>query len=174
MASLHGLLVIDKPGGLTSREMVNRVQGWLPPRTRIGHTGTLDPLATGVLVVCIGTATRLTEYVQRMDKVYEVRIHLGARSDTDDADGTIQECEHPGAPPDGAAVADCLQHFVGEIEQVPPNYSAARVSGRRAYELARRGREVDLQPRLVRIYAIDLLAYAYPELTLRVRCGKGT
>jgi len=173
-AALHGLLVIDKPGGVTSRDVVDRVQPWFPPRTRIGHTGTLDPLATGVLVLCVGAATRLTEYVQRMEKVYEIRIRLGARSDTDDADGVVAMESQMGEPPDRSAIERYLQGFLGETEQVPPVYSAARVAGRRAYDLARRGREVDLKPRKVTIYAIDVLSYAYPSLGLGVRCGKGT
>src|SRR5437660_345329 len=93
----HGLLVVDKPGGLTSRDVVNRVQRWFPRDTRIGHTGTLDPLATGVLVLCLGVATRLMEYIQAMSKTYRTRLLLGARSDTDDADGTITP--HPDPPP---------------------------------------------------------------------------
>src|SRR5262245_52739972 len=87
---LHGLLVIDKPGGMTSRDVVNRAQGWFPPGSRIGHTGTLDPLATGVLVLCVGAATRLSHYVQQMEKTYRAMFMLGARSDTDDADGSIE------------------------------------------------------------------------------------
>src|SRR5438445_1093142 len=104
-APSHGLMVLDKPGGLTSREVVDRAQRWFPPRTRLGHTGTLDPLATGVLVLCVGTATRLTEYVQRMEKTYEAGICLGARSDTDDADGKIEQTLPAPLPPDTAAVA---------------------------------------------------------------------
>jgi tRNA pseudouridine55 synthase len=173
-AALHGLLVIDKPGGLTSRDVVDHVQIWFPPHTRIGHTGTLDPLATGVLVLCVGTATRLTEYVQQMEKVYEIRIRLGARSDTDDADGVIAMQNQMGGPPERRVIERHLQGFLGETEQVPPIYSAARVGGRRAYDLARRGREVDLKPRKVTIHAIEVLAYDYPSLELRVRCGKGT
>jgi tRNA pseudouridine55 synthase len=169
----HGLLVLDKPGGLTSRAVVDQVQRWFPRGTRVGHTGTLDPLATGVLVVCVGVATRLTEYVQDMDKVYGASLLLGARSDTDDADGTVT----PAAvdqPPDRDAVLRSVQEFIGKIDQLPPAYSAARVSGRRAYDLARRGAEVALRPRRVRIYGIDVLAYDYPRLELEVRCGKGT
>src|SRR5712691_4602692 len=150
-SAFHGLLVIDKPPGITSRDAVNRVQGWFPPRTHIGHTGTLDPLATGVLVICVGAATRLAEYVQRMEKVYEVDIQLGARSDTDDAQGNIEHQTGVTTPPDRATVAGCLQEFLGQIEQVPPRFSAARVKGRRAYDLARRGRKVELKPRTVRI-----------------------
>ena len=114
-----GLLVLDKPTGLTSRDAVNRAQKWFPRRTRIGHTGTLDPLATGVLVLCVGAATRLTEYVQRMEKVYRAVIRLGARSDTDDAEGTITPAA-VAEPPDKDQVREALQSFVGEIEQAPP------------------------------------------------------
>src|ERR671922_2013545 len=94
----HGLLVLDKPGGMTSRDAVNRAQGWFPRGTRIGHSGTLDPLATGVLVLCLGSATRLTEYVQQMGKTYRTRLLLGARSDTEDADGTITQLDGARAP----------------------------------------------------------------------------
>src|SRR4029077_9150968 len=102
-SAVNGLLVIDKPAGMTSRAVVNRVQGWFPRGTAIGHTGTLDPLATGVLVVCLGSATRLTEYVQDMDKTYRARLLLGARSDTDDADGSVVKVE-VAEPPSAAAV----------------------------------------------------------------------
>ncbi len=169
----HGILVIDKPQGVTSRAAVNRVQAWFPGKTRIGHTGTLDPLATGVLVVCVGLATRLTEYIQQMDKVYRATIRLGARSDTDDAEGAISAT--PGVrPPPLPVIARSVGEFVGEIDQVPPAYSAARVSGERAYRLAHQGREVRLRPRLVSIYEVQLLNYEYPILALEIRCGKGT
>ncbi len=169
----NGLLVIDKPGGMTSRAVVNRGQGWFPRGTRIGHAGTLDPLATGVLVLCVGTATRLTEYVQRMEKTYRAGLLLGSRSDTDDADGMIEAVEVP-RPPDWTTVARHLQGFVGRIEQVPPDHSAAKVSGRRAYDLARTGQKVSLEPRPAQVYGIDILSYDYPLLDLEVRCGKGT
>src|SRR5438067_9262659 len=102
----HGLLVLDKPGGLTSRDAVDRAQRWFPPGTRVGHTGTLDPLATGVLVLCVGVATRLVEYVQRMEKTYHAGLLLGARSTTDDADGKV-EAAAVGQPPERAQVAAC-------------------------------------------------------------------
>ncbi len=164
--------MVDKPGGLTSRDVVNRVQGCFPRGTRIGHTGTLDPLATGVLVLCLGQATRLTEYVQDMGKAYRAVFRLGARSDTDDADGAVEAVVGP--MPDREMVTNALSAFVGEIDQVPPAYSAAKVSGARAYDLARKGRDVALPPRRVRIDAIDVLAYDYPRLEVEVRCGKGT
>jgi tRNA pseudouridine55 synthase len=168
-----GLLVLDKPVGLTSRDAVNRALGWFPRGTRIGHTGTLDPLATGVLVLCIGAATRLTEYIQQMSKLYRAGIKLDATSDTDDAQGTITPTPEV-HPPTRAAVEQALGSFVGAIEQVPPAFSAARVTGRRAYDLARQGKDVRLSPRTVTICAIDVLSYSYPDLEIEVRCGKGT
>jgi tRNA pseudouridine55 synthase len=167
------LLVLDKPPALTSRDAVDRAMRWFPRGTRLGHTGTLDPLATGVLVLCVGAATRLTEYVQRMDKTYRAGLLLGARSDTDDADGTIESLATAAAP-DPETVMRLLREFIGEIEQVPPAYSAAKVSGRRSYDLARHGREASLQPRGVCIHNIQMLHYSYPRLELEVRCGKGT
>ncbi|MSQ95915.1 MAG: tRNA pseudouridine(55) synthase TruB [Gemmataceae bacterium] len=173
MTTIDGLLVIDKPRGMTSRDAVDRAQTWFPRNTRIGHTGTLDPLATGVLVLCIGTATRLTEYVQQMPKVYRAGITLGATSDTDDADGAITP--KPDAMiPDRDRIEQELAAFLGKIEQVPPAYSAAKVQGRRAYALARKGKEFDLQPRQVTIHRIDVLHYESPHLEILVRCGKGT
>jgi tRNA pseudouridine55 synthase len=171
--SLHGLLIVDKPGGITSRDAVNQALRWFPPKTPVGHTGTLDPLATGVLVLSVGKATRLSDYVQRMEKCYRAGIRLGARSDTDDAEGTIEAVPVP-APPHLDAVTRCLCEFIGVIDQVPPAFAAAKVAGQRAYDLARRGQEVSLAPRRVNIYEIKLLSYAYPRLDLEVRCGKGT
>jgi tRNA pseudouridine55 synthase len=169
----HGLLVLDKPAGLTSREAVDRAQRWFPKGTRIGHTGTLDPLATGVLVLTVGAATRLAEYVQRMEKAYRTTIHLGATSNSDDCEGTIVPT-NAAQPPDRAAVDRVVGEFIGEIDQVPPAFSAVNVTGQRAYRLARRGQPVSLAPRRVCIHAIDVLAYEYPQLELEVRCGKGT
>ncbi len=172
-SAFYGLLVIDKPAGMTSRHVVNRAQGWFPRRTRLGHAGTLDPLATGLLVLGVGQATRLTEYVQRMDKEYQAGLVLGASSDTDDVEGTITSGDVSTAPDRDKVLAE-LARFVGTIDQIPPDYSAAKVTGRRAYKLARQGKAVELKPRPVRIDAIDVLDYEYPRLALQVRCGKGT
>src|SRR6266851_3161180 len=173
MTAPDGLLVLDKPGGMTSRAALDRALQWFPRGTRMGHTGTLDPLATGVLVLCLGRATRLAEYVQRMSKTYRTSLLLGARSDTDDADGTITPVSGAIAP-DAATVRSCLAGFIGTMDQVPPAFSAAKVTGKRAYDLARAGQEVVLQSRPVTIHAIDVLHFAYPHLELEVRCGKGT
>lgn len=170
---MNGLLVIDKPGGMTSRDAVNRVQRWFPRKTKIGHTGTLDPLATGVLVVCVGAATRLADYVQAMGKSYSSRFRLGATSTSDDADGTVTEA--PEAPPPTRERIDAaLAGFIGTIEQTPPAVSALKVGGRRAHDLVRRGQDVALAPRTVRIDAIRVVRYEWPFLDVEVDCGKGT
>jgi tRNA pseudouridine55 synthase len=172
-ATPNGLLVLDKPPGITSRAALDRAQRWFPRDTRLGHTGTLDPLATGVLVLCVGRATRLTEFVQDMPKAYDADITLGARSATDDAEGPITSVAVE-SPPDRATVETALASFLGTIQQVPPAYSAAKLAGRRSYDLARQGRAAELAPRTVRIDRIEVLAYEFPTLRLQIDCGKGT
>jgi tRNA pseudouridine55 synthase len=169
----QGFLVLDKPAGPTSRDVVNRVLRSLPPRTRIGHTGTLDPLATGVLVVAIGAATRLTSYVQSMSKIYQSKLRLGQVSDTDDAAGKVETMEAAEVP-SRSALQSCLESMCGEIEQLPPAFSAAKLEGRRAYDLARRGKAVSLKPRRVQVHTIEVVNFEYPHLDLVVKCGKGT
>ncbi|MCI0741709.1 MAG: tRNA pseudouridine(55) synthase TruB [Gemmataceae bacterium] len=173
MTHCDGFLVIDKPAGVTSRRVVDRALRWFGRGTKMGHAGTLDPSATGVLVLCVGQATRLTEYVQQLEKVYRAEIRLGAVSDTDDADGKITPVE-VASPPDRAKVETALSEFVGVIKQVPPVYSANKIQGRRAYELARKGKEVELSPKSVVVHEIRILDYDYPRLDVEVRCGSGT
>ncbi len=168
-----GFYNIRKPQGPTSHDVVARVRRLLPRKTRVGHAGTLDPFADGVLVVCVGHATRLAEYVQRSPKRYRARIRLGARSTTDDPMGEIVQAPDASAPPE-QALREALRRFVGEIEQTPPAHSAVHVDGQRAYKLARRGEAVELPPRLVRVYGVDLMAYAYPHVDVDIRCGSGT
>lgn len=171
--TMDGFLVIDKPGGMTSRNVVNIAQRWFPRKTKIGHTGTLDPLATGVLVLCIGKATKLADRVQAMGKTYHTRILLGATSTTDDADGTLSQ-QPVSETPSEARIRELLPAFIGEILQQPPIVSALKVDGRRAYDLARRGEDVKLEPRTVRIDDIRMLSYEWPYLELEIDCGKGT
>lgn len=170
---MDGFLVIDKPAGMTSRDVVNVAQRWFPRKTKIGHAGTLDPLATGVLVLCVGAATKLVERVQAMGKTYHTRILLGFTSTTDDADGTLSAYA-AGEVPSDAMIRELLPQFVGEIQQLPPTVSALKIDGQRAYDLARRGQEVKLQPRIVQVDAIRMLAYEWPHLDLEIDCGKGT
>src|SRR3954463_11650952 len=135
--SMFGFLNIDKPAGMTSRDVVNQVQRALRP-LKVGHAGTLDPLATGVLVIAVGQATRLVQYVQRLPKTYRGTFLLGRRSDTEDVDGQVVELID--APtPSLPALESAAQQFIGTIQQRPPAYSALKIAGQRAYELARRG-----------------------------------
>ncbi|QDU64548.1 tRNA pseudouridine synthase B [Planctomycetes bacterium Pan216] len=165
-------LAIDKPGAMSSRRVVDIVGRCVGTR-KVGHAGTLDPLATGVLVTAIGRATRLVEYVQRMPKTYEAEFQLGATSDTDDIEGEVHVREDV-VMPDEATIRKALEPFVGTIDQVPPAYSALKLEGRRAYDLARRGEEVVLNARPVTIHAITLLGLELPRLRLRIECGSGT
>jgi tRNA pseudouridine55 synthase len=169
---MFGLLNIDKPAGLTSRDAVNRVQRLVRPH-KVGHAGTLDPLATGVLVVAVGQATRLIEYVQRMRKTYQAVFQLGRTSDTEDVEGAVVEL--PGAlTPTRRELESAIPKFIGTIVQRPPAYSALKVAGRRAYQLARKGEAVELAPRPVEVFSIEIVRYAYPELELIIECGSGT
>jgi len=169
---MFGLLNIDKPAGMTSRDVVNGVQRLVRPH-KVGHAGTLDPLAKGVLMVAVGPATRLVEYVQQMPKTYQATFLLGRTSDTEDVEGTVVEVG--GAPiPDAHEIDAALPRFIGMIQQTPPAYSALKIAGRRAYRMARRGEAVELAARPVEIHAIEIVRYSYPELELLVRCGSGT
>jgi tRNA pseudouridine55 synthase len=165
-------LNLNKPTGITSRRVVDQVVR-LAPGTKVGHAGTLDPLASGVLVLCLGAATRLIEWVQRMPKTYVATIRLGARSNTLDVEGEVVEVEKPPVPGE-QDVRAAVASQIGEIWQRPPEFSALRVQGRRAHELARAGRSVELAPRLVRIDRILLRHYAWPLLELEIDCGGGT
>ena len=167
-----GVLNLSKPIGMTSRDVVDRVARPLR-KVKVGHAGTLDPLASGVLVVCVGAATRLIEYVQRMPKTYRARVRLGATSDTDDADSAIVEAIAPPVPTE-AELRAALATQVGTIDQVPPEFSAIKVAGERAYDLARAGREVVLKARPVTISRVELIEYAWPHAELEIDCGSGT
>lgn len=174
-----GVLVIDKPLGPTSMDVCRRirwrlVQGGAPKRVKVGHGGTLDPLATGVLVVMVGKATKLCERVMAGTKVYLTEIDLSCFSTTDDQEGEKTVVAVASPPPREAVDAACAR-FVGEaVMQTPPAYSAMKIDGQRAYDMARRGEEVKLAARPVRIDRVEVKAYAWPLLTVEVECGKGT
>ncbi len=169
--SVFGLLNIDKPAGPTSHDIVARVRRGTRVR-KVGHAGTLDPMATGVLVLCLGAATRLSEYVMASGKVYRARVRFGIETDTYDAEGTVV-AERPVAL-DRAAVEAALDAFRGTIEQVPPMYSAIQRGGRRLYELARAGQEVAREPRPVTIDRLALIAWEPPDAELEIACSPGT
>ena len=167
-----GVLVLDKPIGPTSREVIAAVTRRLGLPAS-GHCGTLDPLATGLLVLVSGYATRVQDLFMGHAKEYVARIRFGATSATDDAEGPI--VENVGAPPESiAGIAAALERFVGTIEQIPPALSAVHIDGERAFEKARRGESVDMPARRVVIHACEILGYDAPRLELRVRSGPGT
>jgi tRNA pseudouridine55 synthase len=179
---VNGFLNVNKPRGLSSRAVVDAVnrtlrelgfpRGKLP---KVGHAGTLDPLATGVLVVGLGSATRLMELVQSRSKTYRATFLLGRRSDTDDVAGSVVDGDHSRATQITRAELDgVLKDFRGRIEQVPPAYSAVHVEGRRAYQLARQGEAMTLQPRLVEVHRLDVLRFDPPTVSLEIECGSGT
>jgi tRNA pseudouridine55 synthase len=157
---------------MTSRAVVDQVVR-LVGRAKVGHAGTLDPLASGVLVVCVGPTTRLVEEIQGLPKSYRTVVRLGARSDTLDADGQIEVQEDPPVP-SRDDVAAAVAPLLGDVDQIPPEYSALKIGGRRAYDLARAGRSFDLAPRRVRIDRIEVLRYEWPRLELEIDCGSGT
>lgn len=170
--TIQGLLNIRKPSGMTSRDVVNVVQRLVRP-AKAGHAGTLDPLATGVLVVCVGAATRLIEHVQRLPKTYVGVFLLGRNSDTEDIEGRVAELADPPRPTFEQLSAAAVR-FTGEIMQRPPAYSALKVAGRRAYELARKGKPVELKPRPITVHRLEVKSFSYPEVALEVQCGGGT
>ena len=166
------MLNINKPAGMTSHDVVDAVRKILGVR-RVGHTGTLDPQATGVLPLCVGRATRIAQYLTQADKEYVMSLRLGITTDTLDAAGkeTGRATEVRVRREELEAVLPC---FVGEIQQVPPLFSAKKYHGERLYRLARRGEQVARQPVTVRIYTLEILEFAPPFATLRMRCSKGT
>lgn len=158
--------------GVTSRDVVDRVCAVLPRGTKVGHCGTLDPIATGVLLVCVGPATRLIQFGQDAEKRYVGDFRFGFRSNTEDRTGEVEAV--PGPEITRAALEGVLPSFVGDISQRPPAFSALRVNGRRAYDLARKGDEVDLAPRTIAIHEIELTRFEWPDFQISIRCGSGT
>ena len=172
MKTSRGILVIDKKAGPTSHDIVARMRRVLGLH-RIGHCGTLDPLATGVLVLCFGTYTRLSDVIAGADKEYRVRLCLGATSDTGDAEGVIESVAEMRIPSENEINA-VLVRYRGEIWQIPPDYSAVKVGGVRSYQLARRKKAVEIPARPVRILQLEALRCEYPDFEMRVVCSKGT
>ena len=170
---LQGVLNVDKPPGRSSAYVVNGVKRLLPRGTKIGHAGTLDPFATGVLLLLVGRATKLCERLMDEPKQYEATVKLGATTATLDPESPESPVPAAAAVP-VEAVRAALVPIIGEVLQRPPAFSALKVDGRRAYDVARAGGTVELQSRRVRVYAIELLAYEWPLVRLRVDCGRGT
>jgi tRNA pseudouridine55 synthase len=169
--SVSGVLVVDKPVGLSSHDVVQIIRNGTKIR-RAGHTGTLDPRASGVLVVLLGPAVRLSEYVSASEKRYQAVIELGITTDTYDLEGRVMR--RSPVEISYEEFEEALQGFIGEFEQKPPAYSAIKIKGEKAYELARRGEEVDLEPRMIQVHELELLDWDPPEAVIDIQCSSGT
>ena len=168
---MNGIVIVDKPQGWTSQDVTARLRRVFNTR-RIGHGGTLDPMATGVLPVFVGRATRGVEFFEHAEKTYEATLRLGLTTDTEDTSGTVlTEQEVNISEADFLAV---LPQFRGKIQQIPPMYSALKINGQKLVDLARKGKEVERQPREIEIFVLDCLEFSGSEAKLRVRCSKGT
>lgn len=170
------IILVDKPVGMTSFKVVAKVRGALKSKyghkVKVGHTGTLDPFATGLLILLTGKMTKKFEDFLKLDKIYEATVRLGAKSSTGDPEGEIQPCSED--KPSVEKIQRVLGTFVGEIEQKPPRYSAIKINGERAYKLARKGVDFEVPSRKVRIYDLEILDYQYPLLKLRCSVSSGT
>lgn len=169
---LEGVLLVDKPAGMTSHDVVDRVRRILRIK-RVGHAGTLDPMATGLLIMLIGKATKLSQYLMSLDKEYEGTITLGQTTNTHDAEGEVV-LKRPIPELTEDAVREAMATFVGDQYQTPPMFSAKKQDGVPLYKLARKGKEVAREPRFIRVSSFDLLRFELPDLDIRLRCSKGT
>ncbi len=181
MKPLSGLLLVDKPTDWTSFDVVNKVRGTIarelqvkPKSIKVGHSGTLDPMATGLLVLAIGSATKQISSITKLDKVYQVEATLGASSETGDREGKITQMETIDTKPSTSVVEEILNNCVGEIMQSPHKYSAIKIDGVRAYKLARRGEDVNIEPRKITIYRIDNIIYDWPIIRFTTEVSSGT
>lgn len=168
----EGILLIDKPAGLTSHDVVYRVRRKLHIK-RVGHAGTLDPMATGLLIMLVGKATKASQYLMGVDKVYEGTVRLGVTTNSQDADGEVMETQ-PVPEFSAAQIEEALNSFLGDQYQTPPMFSAIKIDGVPLYKLARKGEEIEREPRFVRISKIENLGYSAPDLHFRLHCTKGT
>lgn len=174
---MNGYLLVNKPKEWTSFDVVAKIRSEIRKRTgekiKIGHSGTLDPFATGLLVILVGKYTKQQDEFMKQDKVYEATFCLGATSSTGDPEGEITLSKEPKVP-DTKKIKSVLDSFLGEISQMPPAYSAIKINGKKAYDLARAGKKVELKARKVRIYSIELLNYSWPKLDIQVKVSSGT
>jgi tRNA pseudouridine55 synthase len=171
-----GIVLIDKPDGMTSFGVVARVRRVLSQqagkKVKVGHTGTLDPFATGLLILCVGKETKNAMSYTKLDKVYEATIRLGQISTTGDPEGEISDASD--VRPTSQEIEQILERFKGKVTQRPPIFSAIKIGGRRAYDLARQGKDVEIPERTITIHSLDLVNYSYPELKIRTHVSSGT
>jgi tRNA pseudouridine55 synthase len=173
---MDGILLVDKPVGWTSHDVVAKVRNTLKSQTgqriKVGHTGTLDPMASGLMILVVGKYTKRASEYSKLDKTYETQLKLGANSSTGDSEGELTQVS--GSRPTKMALQAVLSQFEGKIQQIPPIYSAVKIDGQRAYKMARRGQTPKMEPRVVTIYSLDLTDYAYPTVNFTVSVSSGT
>ncbi len=169
---MEGVLLVDKPYGITSHDVVYRLRRKLKMK-KIGHAGTLDPMATGLLIMLVGKATRISQYLISLDKVYEGEVTLGVTTNSQDAEGEVLTTMPVPALTE-AQVREAMKGFLGDQYQTPPMFSAVKIDGVALYKLARKGEEVEREPRFIRVAAFELLTFASPKLAFRLACTKGT
>lgn len=169
---MEGILLVDKPADHTSHDVIARLRGKLRMK-RIGHAGTLDPMATGLLIVLVGKATRVSQYLISLDKEYEGTIELGKVTDTQDADGEVMETRPVPALTE-EQIREAMRGFLGDQYQTPPMYSAIKIDGVPLYKSARKGEEIEREPRFIRVMNWDITRFALPRIDFRLRCTKGT
>jgi tRNA pseudouridine55 synthase len=169
---IEGVLLVDKPTGMTSHDVVYRLRRKLQIQ-RIGHAGTLDPMATGLLIMLVGKATKISQYLISLDKVYEGEVTLGVTTNSQDAEGEVMETR-PVPPLAEEQLRTAMKTFLGDQYQQPPMFSAVKIGGVPLYKMARKGEEVEREPRFIRIAAFELLSFNSPKLTFRLACTKGT
>lgn len=168
----EGILLIDKPTGMTSHDVVDRVRRKLKMK-RIGHAGTLDPMATGLLIILVGKATKVSQYLMSLDKEYEGTIKFGESTNTQDADGEVTLTRDVPELDDDKLLA-AMDEFIGDQYQIPPMFSAKKIDGVPLYKLARKGKEIEREPRFIHVESFELLEYEAPHMEFRVMCSKGT
>lgn len=166
-----GFLLVNKPAGMTSHDVVNIIRKKTGIK-KVGHAGTLDPMATGLLILAVGKATKEISKFSGMDKIYEAEITLGAESDTDDAEGKLISVSSQ--IPKETEIGEALKNMTGETNQIPPKFSAKKINGVTAYKLARQGKEFELKPKKITIYNLDLQNYSYPKINLVCKVSSGT
>jgi len=174
---MNGYILVDKPQGWTSFDVVAKIRGIARAasgnkKIKVGHAGTLDPMATGLLIVLVGSETKNQDSFMKQDKVYEAEITLGATSDTYDAEGNIEKISS--IKPTKEKVNEIVNDFIGELEQMPPAYSALKINGKKAYELARAGKPVELKSRKITVYGINDIEYLYPKIKITAKVSSGT
>lgn len=172
-SELNGVFIIDKPSGITSFQVVKRVKN-LTRAKKVGHTGTLDPIATGVLPLCLGRATKLSDFIMKGDKIYKGVMCLGVSTDTYDSEGSVTEQKEIPHDLDLQMIREMAKRFKGRILQSPPPFSAAKLNGKPLYELARKGVLVHKEPKEVEIFSFEILDYKRPDVYFSIHCGKGT